>query len=78
VRVMPLGGEAALEAGCLDATALNGTNLVELFVFGHRDQLLLTARLDNLGKGAAGAAAQNLNLMLGLPEATGLPAAPPS
>jgi N-acetyl-gamma-glutamyl-phosphate reductase len=41
-------------------------------VYGNRDQLLLTARLDNLGKGASGAAVQNLNLMLGLPETTGL------
>ena len=68
VRVRPLNDDSALEAGYLNATALNGTNLIELFVFGHRDQVLLTARLDNLGKGASGAAVQNLNLMLGLPE----------
>jgi N-acetyl-gamma-glutamyl-phosphate reductase len=45
---------------------------VELFVFGHSEQVVLIARLDNLGKGAAGAAVQNMNLMLGLPEASGL------
>jgi N-acetyl-gamma-glutamyl-phosphate reductase len=46
--------------------------LIELFVYGNAEHVLLTARLDNLGKGASGAAVQNLNLMLGLPEATGL------
>lgn len=52
----------------LDPQALNGTNLLELFVFGEeeREQALLVARLDNLGKGASGAAVQNLELMLGL------------
>jgi N-acetyl-gamma-glutamyl-phosphate reductase len=58
--------------GRLGATAVNGTNRVELFVSGKPEQILVTARLDNLGKGAAGAAVQNLNLMLGLPELTGL------
>jgi N-acetyl-gamma-glutamyl-phosphate reductase len=72
VRVMPLGGGDSLEAGCLNATALNDSNVLELFVFGHAEQLLLVARLDNLGKGAAGAAVQNLNLMLGRAEGTGL------
>jgi N-acetyl-gamma-glutamyl-phosphate reductase len=58
----------------LDPEGLNGTNLLRLFVFGSADgrQARLAALLDNLGKGAAGAAVQNLNLMLGLPEAVGL------
>jgi N-acetyl-gamma-glutamyl-phosphate reductase len=68
VRVRPLNDDSALLSGYLNATELNGTNLIELFVFGHRDQVMLTARLDNLGKGASGAAVQNLNLMLGLDE----------
>jgi N-acetyl-gamma-glutamyl-phosphate reductase len=72
VGVMPLNDLGALDDGYMSATTLNGTNMVELFVFGSRDQLLLSARLDNLGKGASGAAVQNLNLMLGLPETTGL------
>jgi N-acetyl-gamma-glutamyl-phosphate reductase len=76
VRVMPLGGAESLEEGYLSPTALNGTNDVELFVFGRPEQILLAARLDNLGKGAAGAAVQNLNLMLGLDENAGLNAAP--
>jgi N-acetyl-gamma-glutamyl-phosphate reductase len=72
VRVMPIGGGDATADGCLSPTACNGTNRVELFVSGNAEQILLTARLDNLGKGASGAAVQNLNLMLGLEETTGL------
>ncbi len=58
----------------LDPEALNGTNLMRLFVFGNADgtQARLVALLDNLGKGASGAAVQNLNLMLGLEEGLGL------
>lgn len=54
--------------------ALNGTNRMELSVHGNRDTgtATLIAVLDNLGKGASGAAVQNLNLMLGLDEAAGL------
>ena len=54
--------------------ALNGTNRMKLFVFGNagRGQARLVALLDNLGKGASGACVQNLNLMLGLEEGTGL------
>ena len=72
VRVMPLDSQSSLEAGYLNATALNGTNDIELFVWGHKDQILLTARFDNLGKGASAAAVQNLNLMLGRDEQLGL------
>ena len=60
--------EPATESGKLDALALNNTNKMELRVFGnetHRHAVLV-ARLDNLGKGASGAAVQNLKLMLGL------------
>ena len=58
----------------LDPEALNGTNRMKLFVFGSGDgsQARLVALLDNLGKGASGAAVQNLNLMLGLEEGAGL------
>jgi N-acetyl-gamma-glutamyl-phosphate reductase len=70
VKVMPF---AEFDAdGRLGPAAVNGTNRVELFVSGRAEQVLVTARLDNLGKGASGAAVQNLNLMLGLPELTGL------
>jgi N-acetyl-gamma-glutamyl-phosphate reductase len=58
----------------LDPEALNGTNRMKLYVFGNAEgtQARLVAVLDNLGKGASGAAVQNLNLMLGLNEAAGL------
>lgn len=64
--------ERLLDAGCLDATATNGSNRMQLMVFGNDEQYLLVARYDNLGKGASGAAVQNLNLMLGLEETLGL------
>ena len=58
----------------IEPQALNGTNQMRLFVFGdpNGDQARLVAQLDNLGKGASGAAVQNLNLMLGLDEGAGL------
>jgi len=60
--------EPPTEGGKIDALALNDTNKMELRVFGNDDlqQAVLVARLDNLGKGASGAAVQNLKLMLGL------------
>ena len=72
VEVASLEESAAL-AG-LQPEALNGTNRMKLYVFGSEDarQARLVALLDNLGKGASGAAVQNLNLMLGLDEAAGL------
>ncbi|MDP3701007.1 MAG: N-acetyl-gamma-glutamyl-phosphate reductase [Hylemonella sp.] len=59
---------APAAGGRIEPTALNGTNKMELSVFGNDDlgQAVLVARLDNLGKGASGAAVQNLQLMLGL------------
>jgi N-acetyl-gamma-glutamyl-phosphate reductase len=72
VQVMPFGKEDYLEAGFLSATACNGTNRIELLVFGHQQQILLVARLDNLGKGASGAAVQNMNIMLNVEEGRGL------
>ena len=72
VRVLPTGAADALDGGFLDATACNHSNDLELMVFGHEEQLLLVARYDNLGKGASGAAIQNLNLMIGVDERTGL------
>ena len=58
----------------IEPEALNGTNIVRLHVFGDRggEQVRLVAMLDNLGKGASGAAVQNLNIMLGLDETIGL------
>ncbi len=56
----------------LEPEANNGTNNLDLFVFGNDEQARLMARYDNLGKGASGAAVQNLNLVLGVDEARGL------
>ncbi len=72
VNVLPLGAEGVLEAGYLNPTDCNDTNDLEIMVFGNDVQAVLIARYDNLGKGAAGSAVQNLNLMLGLDESTGL------
>ena len=70
VKVLPAEPASAQ----MDPQALNGTNTLELRVqtSGDGKRAVLLARLDNLGKGASGAAVQNLNLMLGLDEATGL------
>ncbi len=75
ITVRPLNDTAALRDGAfLEPEALNGTNRLEVFVFANdaNAQAILIARLDNLGKGASGAAVQNINLMLGLPEGAGL------
>ena len=56
----------------LASNDLRDTNLMQIFVFGSADQVLLCARLDNLGKGASGAAVQCLNIMMGIDETTGL------
>lgn len=66
--------EEAKNLKTLDPEGLNGTNRMKLFVFGSdtSGQARLVALLDNLGKGASGAAVQNLNIMLGLDEAAGL------
>jgi len=61
-----------LEDGFLSPLLCNETNRVDIMVFGNDDQAVVISRLDNLGKGAAGAAIQNLNLMLGVEEHTGL------
>ena len=56
----------------LASNGLSGQNKLEIFTFGNDDQILLCARLDNLGKGASGAAVQCLNIMMGIDETTGL------
>ncbi len=70
VKVLP----ADAEQGKIEAEAMNGTNRLELRVCGSDDkgQAILVAVLDNLGKGASGAAVQNLNLMMGVDQTTGL------
>ncbi len=72
IRVMPLRDAATLEAGFFDVQACNDTNRVDLFVFANDTQALVMARLDNLGKGASGAAVQSMNVHLGVDEGLGL------
>ena len=74
VRVQPLSDPAVLAEGFFDVQASNDTNRCDLFVFANDTQAVLIARLDNLGKGASGAAVQSMNLRLGLLETTGLTA----
>lgn len=72
VHVKPLGTPEEMTAFKLTCNDLRDTNQMEIFVFGDENQLLLCSRLDNLGKGASGAAVQCMNIMLGLDETTGL------
>ncbi len=60
------------EAGFLSAAKLSGKDGMEISVYGNEDRMLLVSRFDNLGKGASGAAIQNMNLLLGMDETTGL------
>ena len=60
------------EEGFLSASSFAGRDDMEISVFGNEDRILLVSRFDNLGKGASGAAIQNMNLLLGVDEATGL------
>lgn len=75
-RFVTVADEAATadRIGLLDPEELNDTNGLRLYVFGNDDagQAVLAAQLDNLGKGASGAAVQNMNILLGLDEAAGL------
>ncbi len=64
--------EDASEGGFLSASAMAGRDDLQVTVAGNADRILLVARFDNLGKGASGAAIQNMNIVLGVDEATGL------
>ncbi len=72
VTVMPYPADDYLKNGYMTFTDCNGTNNLEIFVSGGKDRILLSARYDNLGKGASGAAVQDMNIMLGIEETTGL------
>ena len=69
VKVMP---EGEPEDGFIGANNISGTNMMQIFVNGNDERLILCSRLDNLGKGASGAAVQCLNIMMGIDEKTGL------
>lgn len=72
VEVMPLMSADEQKAFFLASNTLSGFNKMQVFVFGNDEQILLCSRLDNLGKGASGAAVQCLNIMMGIDETTGL------
>ena len=64
--------ENADEAGLLAANVMSGRDDMQITVCGNGDRILLVSRFDNLGKGASGAAIQNMNIILGVDETTGL------
>lgn len=70
VKVMPFGDASCLFDGAIDITACNDTNMAEIFVSGNDADgtTVIYTRIDNLGKGASGAAIQNMNIVLGLDE----------
>ena len=68
VTVAPLGGDESV----LYASTFAGKDSMRITVSGHKNQTMVTALFDNLGKGASGAAIQNMNILLGVDEATGL------
>ena len=68
VKVHPFGYDQSMIA----AGTMEGKDSLEIIVNGHEDQTIVTALFDNLGKGASGAAVQNMNLMLGFDETAGL------
>lgn len=72
IKVMPLGTEKEFPNSFIGATRVNDTNYLEIYVTGNEEQIMLVSVLDNLGKGSSGAAIQNMNIMLGFDENTGL------
>ncbi len=74
VRVVPAGDPSLAEPNFFDVQGSNGSNRIDIFVFADTQQAVLVARVDNLGKGASGAAVQCMNLHLGCDESAGLEA----
>ena len=72
IRVLPLRDAATLEEGFYDVQACNDSNRVDILVLGNERHAMVMVRLDNLGKGASGAAVQCMNLHLGCDEGLGL------
>lgn len=71
IKVMPFGAEEA-ENNFLSANAYAGRDDAQIYITGNEERILVSARFDNLGKGASGAAIQCMNIKLGIKEATGL------
>ena len=72
IRVAPVDLDGNTDGGFFNVEASNDTNRVDLFVFGNEERMLIVGRLDNLGKGASGAAVQAMNVHLGVEESLGL------
>lgn len=72
VNVHDADNMEALVDNCVHIQGSNDTNYLDIFVYGNDEQIQIISRLDNLGKGASGAAIQNMNIMLGIDETTGL------
>jgi N-acetyl-gamma-glutamyl-phosphate reductase len=72
IKVQSFEETPVLDGGCLDCTVCNGTNCARIHVFGNEENMQVTTIIDNLGKGASGAAVQNMNIALGLDETIGL------
>ena len=68
IHVMPVMGEGVISGGCLGSNNVVGSNDLNIFVCGNEEQAIICAQFDNLGKGASGAAVQNLNIMMGKDE----------
>jgi len=68
VKALPFNIQDEFEWGYMNAESCNNTNNIEITAFGDDRHILVVSRLDNLGKGASGAAIQNMNIMLGLDE----------
>jgi len=72
IQVHELNDPSGLVDGGFNVQGCNQTNNLDLYVYGNDEQFHIISRLDNLGKGASGAAIQNMNIMLGIDEKTGL------
>ncbi len=72
IRVHEADSVDGLVDNCIHVQGNNDSNFLDIFVYGNEDQIQVITRLDNLGKGASGAAIQNMNIMLGIDEKTGL------
>jgi N-acetyl-gamma-glutamyl-phosphate reductase len=72
INVLPVDLATTTEGGFYNVEANNDTNRVDIAVFGNDERMLVVARLDNLGKGASGAAVQAMNVHLGVEETLGL------
>lgn len=72
IKVLPVDIDATTDGGFYNVEANNDSNRVDIAVFGNAERMLVVARLDNLGKGASGAAVQAMNVHLGVVESLGL------